>query len=70
MFRANRKGHEINTQMAGARSSPDDRLKIEDIVRRAYEIHRERGGWFGFDFEDWTRAWAEWPGKSGALRTR
>jgi hypothetical protein len=26
--------------------------KIEEIFRRAQEIHREHGGVFGYDFED------------------
>lgn len=38
-----------------------DSLKIEDILRRAREIHRKRGGVFGYDFEDWAAAWRELP---------
>jgi len=36
-------------------------LKIEGILRRAQEIHREHGGVFGYDFEDWLQAWEELP---------
>ena len=39
----------------------NDGLKIEEILRRAQEIHRERGGVFGYDFEDWLQAWGELP---------
>jgi hypothetical protein len=46
-------------------ANPDvnDGLKIEEILRRAQEIHRERGGVFGYDFEDWLQAWGELPGR-------
>jgi hypothetical protein len=36
--------------------------KIEEIFRRAQKIHREHGGVFGYDFEDWLNAWKEPPG--------
>jgi hypothetical protein len=39
----------------------NDGPKIEEILRRAQEIHREHGGVFGFDFEDWLQAWGELP---------
>jgi hypothetical protein len=29
----------------------NEMAKIEEILRRAQEIHRERGGVFGYDFE-------------------
>jgi len=38
-----------------------DALKIEEVLRRAREIHRRHGGMFGYDFEDWTQAWNELP---------
>jgi hypothetical protein len=38
-----------------------DGLRIEEILRRAHEIHRERGGVFAYDFEDWLQAWGEQP---------
>jgi len=38
-----------------------DAFMIEEILRRAREIHREHGGIFGYDFEDWTQAWRELP---------
>lgn len=34
---------------------------IERILRRARQIHREHGGFFGYDFDDWAQAWAELP---------
>ena len=36
-------------------------LKIDEILRRALEIHHEHGGVFGYDFEDWLQAWQELP---------
>ena len=38
-----------------------DGLKIDEILRRAHEIHYEHGGVFGYDFEDWLQAWEEVP---------
>lgn len=38
-----------------------DTFKIEEIVRRAHQIHREHGGLFGYDFEDWVQAWRSLP---------
>jgi hypothetical protein len=40
---------------------PIDAFNIEEIVRRAHRIHREHGGLFGYDFEDWVRAWRDLP---------
>jgi len=34
---------------------------IEEIVRLAHRIHREHGGLFGYDFEDWVQAWRDLP---------
>ncbi len=44
-------------------ASPEARevLKIEEILRRAREIHRQHGGMFGYDFEDWAQAWSARP---------
>ncbi len=36
-------------------------FSIEEIVRRAHQIHREHGGFFGYDFEDWVLAWRDLP---------
>lgn len=44
-----------------ANPKTNDGLKIEEILRRAQEIHRERGGVFGYDIEDWFQAWGELP---------
>jgi hypothetical protein len=48
-----------DTRAAGSQAS--DGLKIDEILDRAQEIHRERGGMFGYDFEDWLEAWGELP---------
>jgi hypothetical protein len=34
-------------------------FQIENILNRAYEIHRARGGLFGYDLEDWLEAQRE-----------
>jgi hypothetical protein len=31
-------------------------LRIEKLLNRAHEIHRFRGGLFGYDLEDWLEA--------------
>ena len=31
-------------------------LHIEEILHRAHQIHRSRGGLFGYDLEDWLQA--------------
>jgi hypothetical protein len=38
-------------------SEAADALKIEEVLRRARQIHRQHGGIFGYDFEDWAEAW-------------
>ena len=40
-------------------------LKIEDVLRRARQIHRQHGGIFGYDFEDWVQAWSGFPASNG-----
>jgi hypothetical protein len=47
--------------MRGANLEVNDAMKIEKILRRAKEIHRERGGVLGYDFEEWLQAWNELP---------
>jgi hypothetical protein len=47
--------------MRSANPEGNDGLKIEEILRRAQEIHREHGGVFGYDFEDWLQSWGEMP---------
>ena len=42
-------------------SQANDWLRIDEILQRAQEIHRENGGMFGYDFEDWLEAWGELP---------
>ncbi len=44
-------------------ASPEaiDGPNIDEIIRRAREIHQEHGGVFGYDFEDWLQAWEELP---------
>ncbi len=47
--------------MRGANLEFNEVVKIEKILRRAKEIHRERGGVLGYDFEEWLQAWDELP---------
>jgi hypothetical protein len=51
---------EIPAQNATQPQARDD-FRIEEILRRARQIHREHGGFFGYDFDDWAQAWAELP---------
>jgi hypothetical protein len=52
-------------EMRLASPGPNDGLRIEEILRRAREIHRARGGVFAYDFEDWLQAWGELPELGG-----
>src|SRR5437879_2761102 len=45
-----------------------DELDIEKVLRRAREIHRQHGGIFGYDFEDWVQAWSDLPSRNGHTR--
>jgi hypothetical protein len=38
-------------------------LHIEEILHRAHQIHRARGGLIGYDLEDWLQAEREWIGE-------
>src|ERR1700688_491173 len=49
------------SETAGMASQAAGRFGIEEILRRAYQIHREHGGFFGYDFDDWAQAWSELP---------
>jgi hypothetical protein len=40
-------------------------VNIEEVLRRAREIHRQHGGIFGYDFEDWAQAWSDRPAGNG-----
>jgi hypothetical protein len=51
---------EIPVQDA-AQPQARDGFRIEEILRRARQIHREHGGFFGYDFDDWAQAWEEPP---------
>jgi len=31
-------------------------LQIEEVLNRAHQIHRDHGGLFGYDLEDWLQA--------------
>ena len=31
-------------------------IRIEEILHRAHQIHRDRGGLIGYDLEDWLQA--------------
>jgi len=48
-------------EVRGAIPEAADSLKIEEVLRRAHEIHRRHGGIFGYDFEDWVQAWSDLP---------
>jgi hypothetical protein len=39
-------------------------LQIEEVLNLAHEIHRARGGLFGYDLEDWQQAERELIGKN------
>jgi hypothetical protein len=43
---------------------------IAEILNRAYEIRRARGGLFGYDLEDWLQAQRELTEKNRAGRVR
>lgn len=49
------------TELGSADSEAADAFGIEQIVRRAHQIHREHGGFFGYDLEDWVQAWRDLP---------
>jgi hypothetical protein len=51
-------------EMGAASPHASEALKIEEILRRAREIHRQHGGMFGYDFEDWVQAWSARPERS------
>jgi hypothetical protein len=38
-------------------------MHIEEILHRAHQIHRARGGLIGYDLEDWLQAEREWFGE-------
>ena len=42
-------------------------VNIEEVLRRAREMHRQHGGFFGYDFEDWVQAWSGLP-ESGSRK--
>ena len=46
-------------------SKATDTFSIENIVQRAHQIHRQHGGFFGYDFEDWVLAWRDLPQRAG-----
>jgi hypothetical protein len=48
-------------ELGNADPKATDAFSIEEIVRRAHRIHREHGGLFGYDFEDWVQAWRTLP---------
>ena len=53
--------HEYSEPQGRDAANPDanEMAKIEKILRRVQEINREHGGAFGYDFEDWLKAWKE-----------
>lgn len=56
-------------EIGATNSQARDAFKIEEVLRRAREIHRNHGGVFGYDFEDWAQAWNELP-QSGSSFSR
>jgi hypothetical protein len=55
-------GNEIldRTELGESRATQGERsdaLNIEEVVRCAHQIHRQHGGIFGYDFDDWVLAW-------------
>jgi hypothetical protein len=52
-------------EMQTAIPEAGEALKIEEVLRRAREIHRRHGGIFGYDFEDWVQAWSGLPASKG-----
>lgn len=54
--------HQIEMPAAeAAQPQASAEFMIEEILRRARQIDREHGGFFGYDFDDWTQAWAGLP---------
>jgi hypothetical protein len=60
MLQANATQHEIKiSQDAAVNSQAGADFPLKKVVQRARQIHRERGGLFGYDFDDWSQAWGE-----------
>jgi hypothetical protein len=51
-------------EMEDKKPNTQDGLHIDEILRRAHQIHREHGGLFGYELEDWNQAWRESGGSS------
>lgn len=49
------------TAVAPAGAETFSALDIEEVMRRARQLHRQHGGIFGYDFDDWALAWAATP---------
>jgi hypothetical protein len=49
-------GQEVESQSEGRTISPVQHPSPEEIRRRAFEIHIERGGLHGCDLDDWLQA--------------
>ncbi len=48
-------GIETQEVILGA-DAVSEAFKIKEVLNLAYEIHRSRGGLFGYDLEDWLEA--------------
>jgi hypothetical protein len=55
--------HEVTQKIESQETRPNfngdaigEALQIEEVLNRAYEIRRSRGGLFGYDLEDWLEA--------------
>lgn len=50
-------GSDASLQTAAGAADGGQAKGIEAIVSRARQIHREHGGLFGYDLDDWIEAW-------------
>ena len=57
MYAQNKVTEQMKTQEAAfGDDALDAAWRIEEVLDRAHEIHRARGGVFGYDLEDWLEA--------------
>lgn len=63
----------LHTEVAGQIKSQEvvssinavcEASQIEEVLNRAYQIHRAHGGLIGYDLEDWLQAEHEWVDRS------
>ncbi len=47
----------VESQVANfSKEAVSEAFRIEEVLNRAHQIHRARGGLFGYDLEDWLQA--------------